>query len=50
MLNNSATFSGKSMGSKEFLNQMVKALGITICKRPKAKPRKRKNYIIEEIG
>ena len=27
MLNNSVTFSGKPMGSEEFLNQMAEALG-----------------------
>jgi len=43
MLNNSATFSGKSMGSKEFLNQMVKALDVTIDRSSKGRPRKREN-------
>jgi len=28
------------MGSEEFLNQMVEALGITIDRRPKGRPRK----------
>jgi len=28
------------MGSKEFLNQMVEALGITIDRCPKGRPRK----------
>ena len=40
-LNNSATFSGKPLGSEEFLNQMVEALGITIDRRPKRRLRKR---------
>jgi len=30
------------MGSKEFLIQMVETLGITIDRRPKRRPRKRK--------
>ncbi|MBA7519026.1 hypothetical protein ES705_11100 [subsurface metagenome] len=28
------------MGSEEFLNQIVEALGITIDRRPKGRPRK----------
>jgi len=28
------------MGSEEFLNRMVEALGITIDRRPKGRPRK----------
>ena len=39
-LNNSVTFSGKLIGSKEFLNQMVEALDIIIDRRPKERPRK----------
>ena len=31
------------MVSEEFPNQMVEALGITIDRRPKGKPRKREN-------
>ncbi len=31
------------MGSEEFLNQMVEALGITIDKGPKGRLRKREN-------
>jgi len=38
--NNSVTFSGKPIGSEEFLIQMVEVLGITIDRRPKGKPRK----------
>ena len=30
MLNNSVAFPGKPIGSEEFLNRMVEALGITI--------------------
>jgi len=37
-VNNSVTFSGKLIGSEEFLNQMIKALGITIDRRPKGRP------------
>jgi len=40
-VNNSATFSGKPIGSEEFLNQMVEVLGIIIDRRPKGRPRKR---------
>jgi len=29
------------MGPEEFLNQMVEALGITVDRRPKRRPRKR---------
>ena len=39
--NNSIIFSGKSIGSEEFLNQMVEALDIIIDRRPKRRPRKR---------
>jgi hypothetical protein len=39
-INNSVTFSGKSIGSEEFHNQMVEVLGITVDRRPKGKPRK----------
>jgi hypothetical protein len=39
-LNNSVTFSGKLIGSEEFLNQMVEVLGIIIDRRPKGRPRK----------
>ena len=42
-LNNSVTFGGQLMGSEEFLNRMVAALGIIIDRRPKGKPRKREN-------
>ena len=40
------------MESEEFLNLMVKTLGITITmdRRPKGRPRKRENYTIEKIG
>ena len=42
-VNNSVTFSEKSIGSEEFLNQMVEDLGIIIDRRPKGRPRKMKN-------
>ena len=35
LLNNSETFSGKPIGSEEFLNQMVETLGIIIDDIPK---------------
>jgi len=31
------------MGSEDFLNQIVEALGITIDRRPKGRPRKMEN-------
>jgi len=34
------TFSGKPIGSEEFLNQIVEALGIIIDGCPKGRPRK----------
>jgi hypothetical protein len=42
-LNNSVTFTGKPIEFKEFLNQIVKALGITIDRRHKGRPRKMEN-------
>jgi len=42
-LSNPVTFSGGPIGSEEFLNQMVKALGITIDKRLKGRPCKRES-------
>jgi len=42
-VNNSVTFSGTSIGSEEFLNQMVEVLGIIIDRRPKEKHRKIEN-------
>ena len=44
------TFSGKSIGSEEYLNRMLEALGIIIDKHPKGRPRKMENYTIEKIG
>ncbi|MBA7675131.1 hypothetical protein ES703_83360 [subsurface metagenome] len=38
--NISVTFSKKPMGSEEFLNQIVEALGIIIDRRPKERLRK----------
>ena len=42
-VNNSVAFSGKSIGSEEFLNRMVEALVITVDRRPKGRPRKMEN-------
>jgi len=42
-VNNSVTFYEKPMGSEEFLNQMVEALGIIIDKHPKGRLRKRES-------
>ena len=39
-INNLVNFSGKPIVSEEFLNRMVEALGITIDRRPKGRPRK----------
>ena len=39
-VNNSVSFSGKPIGPERLLNQMVKALGIIIDRRPKGSPRK----------
>ena len=39
-VNNSVTFRGQPIGSEEFLNQMVEALGIIVDRRPKGRPRK----------
>jgi len=36
-------FSGKPIGSEEFLNQMVEALDIIVDRRPKGRPRKMEN-------
>ena len=41
LVNNSVAFSGKPIGSEEFLNQMVETLGIIMDRRPKGRPRKR---------
>jgi len=38
--NNLEPFSGKSIESEEFLNQIVEPLGIIIDRRPKGRPRK----------
>ncbi len=40
LLNNSVSFIGKFVESKEFLNQMVEALGIIIDRRHKGRLRK----------
>ena len=47
-LNNSVTFSGKPIGSKKFLNNMIEILGITIDRRPKERLRKRGSQTIEK--
>ena len=39
-VNNSLIFRGKPIGSEEFLNQIVEALGIILDKRPKGRLRK----------
>ncbi len=39
-VNNSVTFSGKPIGSEEFFNQIVEALGITIDRRSRGRSRK----------
>jgi len=49
-VNNSVAFSGKPMGSEEFLNRMIEALGIIIDRRPKGRPCKIESQIIEKIG
>ena len=49
-VNNSVTFSGKPIGSEEFLKQMVEALGIIIDIRPKGRPRKMESQTIEKTG
>jgi len=38
------------MGSEEFFNQIVEALGITIDRRPKGRSRKKKSRPIEKEG
>ena len=43
MLNNSVAFPGKPIGSEEFLNRMVEALGVAVDRRPEGRPRKREN-------
>jgi len=40
LLNNSVIFSGKPIGTEEFLNRMIEVLGITIDRRPKGRPHK----------
>jgi len=42
-VNNPVAFSGKPIGSEEFLNQMVEALGITTDRRPNERSRKRES-------
>ena len=49
-IHNPVTFSGKPMGSEEFFNQMVEALGITIDRCPKGRPRKNRKINHRKIG
>ena len=42
-LNNSVIFSGKPMGSEEFLNRMIETLDIAVDRRPKERLRKRES-------
>jgi hypothetical protein len=42
-VNNSVTFSGKPMGSEEFLNRMTETLDIDIDRRHKGRLRKRES-------
>jgi len=42
-INNSVTFSGKPIGSEEFINRMVEVLGIIVDRRPKGRPRNRES-------
>ncbi len=42
-VNNSAIFSGEPIGSEEFLNHLFEALGITVDRRSKRRPRKMEN-------
>ncbi len=49
-VNNLVTFSVRATGSEEFLNQIVKALGIIIDRRPKGRPRKIESQTIEKTG
>lgn len=42
-VNNSVTFNEKPIGSEEFLNQIVEALGIIIDRFPKRESRKRES-------
>ncbi len=49
-VNNSVTFSKKPIGSEEFFNQIVEALGVIIDRRAKERPRKMKSKAIEKIG
>jgi len=44
-INNPVAFSGQPMEYGEFLIRMVEALGITIDRRPKARPRKMESYL-----
>jgi len=43
MLNNSVIISGKPIGSEEFLNRIVEAIGIIIDRRHKGRLRRRES-------
>ena len=47
-VNNSIIFSGKPMGSEEFLNRMLEVLCITIDKHPKGRPCKMESQTIKK--
>ena len=42
-VNNLVTFSAKPIGTEEFFNRMIKALGITVDRRPKGRTHKRES-------
>ena len=42
-IKNSVIFSGKPMGSEEFLNRIVEVLSIAVDRCPRERPRKREN-------
>ena len=48
-VNNSATFNEKPVGSEEFLNRMVEALGIIIGRRSKERTRKMESQTIGRV-
>jgi len=49
-VNNLVAFSGKPMGSEEYLNRTVAALDIALDRRPKGSTRKVESQTIEKIG
>ena len=48
-VNNLVSFSGKLIGSEEFLNRIIEALDITTDRRPKGRLRKMESKAIEKI-